>query len=516
MTKKELIKLKAETSLKAFINLVHPQRVLGDIHHQVIDFWEREDKKKNDLVLLPRDHQKSALKGYRVAQAITKNPAIKVLYLSSTSNLAVKQLKFIKDILTSDIYRFYWPEMINPEEARREKWSETEISVDHPKRKAEYIRDPTIIAAGLTTNVIGLHCDVLVFDDVVVYDNAYTEDGRGKTATQYSLLSSVKSADAEEWVVGTRYHPKDLYGTMVEMSIDQHDEAGNVVSTEPVYDVFQRQVESLGDGTGEFLWPRQQRSDGKWFGFNREILARKRVQYLDPIQFRAQYYNDPNDPTIAGIDRSDFQYYDKSYVYTSGGVTYVNGRKLNVFASIDFAYSLSDSADYTSIAVVGVDSNRNYYVLDIDRFKTKLVSEYYEHILNLYHKWQFRTLRAEVNAAQVVIVEDLKRNYIYRDGLSLTIKEFRPNRHEGTKKERIAAIVQPRYANGQVWHYKGGHCQVLEEELLLANPPHDDVKDAVASCIELCDTAPPGKQNNNMFDPQFYLNFVNQRFGGIS
>ena len=36
--------------------------------------------------------------------------------------------------------------------------------------------------------------------------------------------------------------------------------------------------------------------DGKWFGFDLKILAKKRGQYLDKGQFRAQYYNDPSDP----------------------------------------------------------------------------------------------------------------------------------------------------------------------------------------------------------------------------
>jgi hypothetical protein len=61
-------------------------------------------------------------------------------------------------------------------------------------------------------------------------------------------------------------------------------------------------VETAGDGTGEYIWPRAQRSDGKWFGFNQEVLATKRSQYLNKVHFRAQYYNDPHD-----IDSSPIQ-----------------------------------------------------------------------------------------------------------------------------------------------------------------------------------------------------------------
>ena len=63
-----------------------------------------------------------------------------------------------------------------------------------------------------------------------------------------------------------------------------------------IYEIFERVVEDQGDGAGEFLWPKMRRNDGKWFGFDRAILAKKRGQYLDKTQFYAQYYNNPNDP----------------------------------------------------------------------------------------------------------------------------------------------------------------------------------------------------------------------------
>ena len=385
-SKKDLVREQAETDLESFIRLVHPQRVLGGIHSEVINWWTREDSKSHQLLLLPRDHGKSALVAYRVAWEITKNPAIRVLYISSTANLAQKQLKFIKDILTSDIYTFYWPDMVNPMEGLREKWTESEFAVDHPKRKAEAVRDPTVFSAGLTTGITGLHCDIAVLDDVVVYENAYTVDGRDKTKSQYSLLSSIEGSEAREWVVGTRYDPKDLYNDLAQMSVDIYDDAGEIVDTEPLYEIFERQVEDIGDGTGQFLWPRQQRYDGKWFGFDAKILAKKRAQYLDRVQFRAQYYNDPNDSESAAISRDLFQYYEPKHLHRVDGRWFFRGNRLNVFAAVDFAFSLRRKADYTAIVVVGVDKEHNYYVLDIERFKTEKISDYFQKILKLHQK----------------------------------------------------------------------------------------------------------------------------------
>jgi hypothetical protein len=507
----EDIRAAAEADLSTFIKLVSPHTVLGMVHEDLCMWWTRHDAKKMQLTLLPRDHQKSRMIAYRVAWHLTNNPDHRVLYISSTANLAEKQLKFIKDILTSPIYRRYWPEMVNLEEAKREKWTNGEISLDHPLRAKEGVRDPSVFIGGLTTSLTGLHCDVAVLDDVVVMENAYSEEGRNKVKSQYSLLSSIEGAEAQEWVVGTRYHPKDLYNDLMTMEEDLYNDEGEVIGYEQIYEKFERQVEDRGDGAGEFCWPRQQRPDGKWFGFDRKILAQKRGKYLDRTQFYAQYYNNPNNPEGNGIDVSKFQYYDKKFLTRTNGVWYHKGIRLNVFAAIDFAYSLGKRADSTALVVIGVSSTNDIFVLDIERFKSERIKDYYEAILRMHVKWDFRKIRAEVTAAQKAIVKELKHSYIKENGLAISIDEHSPTRHQGSKEERMRAILEPRYDNLSIWHYHGGNCQMLEDELMHEHPPHDDIKDALANAIEIA--VPPSargqSRNTNV------VNF-NSRFGGVA
>jgi phage terminase large subunit-like protein len=511
-SKQDQIKELAENSLSAFIRLVAPKNVMGGVHEELCQWWTRQSRKSHQLVLLPRDHGKSRYIAYRVAWEITRRPWIRILYISSTSNLAEKQLFFIKQILSSPIYRRYWPEMVNEEEGKREKWTNTEISVDHPRRAEEGVRDPTVFIGGLTTNLVGMHCDVAVLDDTVTADTAYTDEGRNKLRSQYSLLSSIEGGDAQEWVVGTRYHPKDLYADMLEMNQEVYDKNGEEVNKIQVFEIFERQVEDRGDGTGEFLWPRQQRADGMWFGFDQDILARKRAKYLDKTQFRAQYYNDPNDPEDASIDRSQFQYYDKKHLIHDGGHWFYSGQRLNVFASVDFAYTTNARSDYTAIAVIGIDGNGNIYVLDIDRFKTSRISEMYDHILDLHVKWDFRKLAAETTSGQKTIVQELKDSYIKPNGIYLSIIEVPHHKNQGTKQERMTSILEPKYDNNAVWHYRGGNCQVLEDELVMRHPPHDDCKDALATAIEVA--VPPVGMHSNYSKGSNVI--YHKRFGGVA
>lgn len=503
----EAIRKKAEEDLYSFARLVNPHRVYGEVHKELFDWWTRPSAKDNQLCLLPRDHQKSHCAAVRCAWDLTRDPTETILYVSATADLAEKQLYAIKQILTSEVYRRYWPDMVNLEEGTRERWNTNEIIVDHPLRKKEGVRDPSIKAAGITTNITGFHASRVYLDDLVVPGNAYTEEGRTKVAALYSQLASIETTGATEIVVGTRYHPRDLYQTLIEMEEEVFDAEGEFSHTDRVYEVFQKVVEQ----ESVFLWPREMRHDGKLFGFDRKELARKKAKYVDTTQFYAQYYNDPNDPTSNRITRDKFQYFDSKFLTNDRGAWFFKDRKLNVVAAMDFAFSLNKKADYTAIVVVGIDSENRIYVLDIDRFKTDKIKSYYDALLDLHMKWGFRKIRCEVSVAQKVLVKELKDSYIVPNGLMLSIDEHNPTRHSGSKEERIAATLEPKYDNMQIWHQKNGMCTLLEEELMLARPPHDDIKDALTAAIDIA-VAPTRntlrtRKDNVVFD---------SRFGGVA
>ncbi len=495
--------------LNVFARLLNPQFVYGDIHGEVFK-WFQSDCTGNQLLLLPRGHLKSHCIAVWCAWWITKYPEATILYISATAELAEKQLYDIKNLLTSPIYMKYFPDMINPEEGKREKWSVSKIAIDHPRRKQEGVRDWTIATAGLTTNTTGWHADVVIADDVVVPDNAYTEDGRNKVSASMSQMTSIRNAGGFTKACGTRYHPSDIYQTWKDQLMLVYDEKSQeVVDKIPVWDIKEHVVET----ENQFLWPRTVRPDGKAFGFNLNVLARIRAEYSDVTQYYAQYYNNPNSPGSERVDRNKFQYYDQSFVKRKNGEWFFNNRRLNLYASIDFAFSLSKAADYTAIVVIGIDGEGDIYVLDIDRFKSDKISEYFSHIASLHAKWEFKKLRAEVTVAQKIIVNDLKE-HIKKRGMRLSIEEFRPSSKEGTKEERIAAALEQRYDNQSIWHYRGGYTPVLEEELVLARPPHDDLKDALASAVEIA-VKPKQSKSSDELGLQYNLK-PNSRFGGVS
>ncbi len=504
------IRQAAESDLEVFIGLVAPHLLIGECHRELIRWWTSSTRKDNVMVLLPRGHLKSMLIAYKTVWELTKDPTETILYVSATADLAEQQLALMKNILTSKTYLKYWPDMVHPQEGKREKWSLSEICVDHPLRKKEGIRDPSIKTAGLTTNITGFHATKVKLDDVVVPKNAYTEDGRQAVAAIISQIASIKVPDATMDCVGTRYHGKDQYTTFLKQSyfVYEDDDSEDPTNEEYVWDSYIKVVET----DNEFLWPRARRADGKRFGFDRNVLSKIKAEYEDKTQFYAQYYQNPNDPSNLRISTDKFQYFDVKHVTNEPDGWYFKDRRINVFAAIDFAFSTKAKADSTAIVVIGMDSESNIYVLDIDRFKSDRISDYFGAILRMYQKWGFRKIRCEVTVAQQVIVRDLKENYIARQGLSLIVDEYRPSRHEGNKQERIAATLEPKYDNLKMWHCKSANTSALEEELMLEKPPHDDIKDALTAAVDIA--TPPMSRGNKMKRTNV-LQF-NSRFGGVA
>ena len=401
----------AMNDLVLFAKLVNPGYMYGSVHEEIYRwmqdytlFGQGKSLTANKLIMLPRAHLKSHMVATWCAWIITRHPEVTMLYVSATAELAITQLYAIKNILASTTYTRYFPEYVNPQEGSREKWSSTKIIIDHPKRKREGIRDATIATAGLTTNTTGWHADVIVADDLVVPENAYTEDGRESVSKKTSQFTSIRNTGGFTMACGTRYHPVDIYHVWKGQSYEIFDEEGIIVDYAPTWEIKEYKVET----DGIFIWPRRVRTDGKAFGFDPQSLARIRSEYTDNTQFHAQYYNDPNDPGSERISRDKFQYYDPRYLKKEGSVWTFKGQRLNIYAAVDFAFSLSKKADYTAIVVIGIDPEGFIYVLDVDRFKSDKTAEYFQHISQLHSKWRFKKLRAEVTVAQQIIVNDIK------------------------------------------------------------------------------------------------------------
>lgn len=490
---------------EAFISLVAPYQLLGSCH-KALSHWIEQNESENKLILWPRDHGKSRFAAFYTAWQICRNPAVTIIYGSATAEKAEEQLRFIKNILSSPVVRKYFPGLVNEKEGHRTAWNATNIIVDHPLRMSEGVIDSTVMTCGLEKTITGKHCAVLVLDDIVVPENN-TIQGRKIVNSWVAQAASITSADSHIFAVGTRYHPKDAYNVMVSMVYRVEREDGEFDESKALFMVNQSDVEA----DGEYLWPRQQRKDGAWFGFNPEILARKRAVYEangEITQFYAQYYNDPNDRSTAPISRDMFQYYDRSQLEFSYGSWELDGKPLYTYLSVDLAATVGEASDFSVLCVGAIDTLGNRYVIHIDRFKTDKMSVVQQRIAELYNKYVFKKGRIEAVGGFRLVAQDLA-DRLQDKGIRIPWDLYIPPNYDG-KIARIHAILEPLYQSGAVYHYRGGNTQVLEDELVSINPAHDDAKDAWAMCCDLMEM-PRQRLHRNQNIVQF-----NSRFGGVS
>lgn len=507
-----------EGNLFAFAKYINPHYCYGNIHEEVFGNLQ-DDEVENDLLLMPRAHLKSHCIAVWCVWQITRDPCSTIVYLSAGEDLATIQVSSIKHMITCERYRTLWPEMINREDSKREKWAAWGFNVDHPKRREMGIRDLTIIVKTVKGNAVGLHCSHLVFDDIVVPNNAYTSSGRRDVKLAVSQFASILSPGGLTKTVGTRYHPLDIYSEFQEAMVpiwveDYYSKGkGEFIGEEKLWHTKEYIAESSnGDLTGEYLWPRTESPfDGKSYGFDAPSLAKIKAKYFsvgEQAQFHAQYYNDPNAQGSENVSRDSFQFYDKKNVGFSGGVCTHNGRRLNVYAAMDVAWTTHRTSDYTALAVIGVDTDNNIYVLHLDRFKTKDFSVYYDHVILAHREWSFRKLQVESNAGGAFVASELKR-LLRENGASLTVVPKASTGSEGKKEEKHQAILYPRISNGGVFFCKGGLTDIAIEEIILERPPHDDLKDALTTAISI--SVAPARQSevSNVVQLKF-----NKRFGG--
>ncbi len=501
----------ALNSFPAFVKLILPWQIMGHCHEDLCKWMQECEEYK--LVLWPRDHAKSTYAAFYVVWKLIRDPALSVIYASATSSLAEQMLNNVikSKILESKKFQDYFPSMIDPEEGRRAMWTQSRIILDHPIRKSHGSATPSIVTIGVGGNLTGSHGALIVLDDVVVKKNSVDEGetGRQKVNGWIGMLASILSAENDLLVVGTRYHPDDAYSTMIETEYDVLDEeTGEVIGVRPMYQVSQANVES----DGQYLWPRQKANDGKAYGFNANVLAKKKAMYTSTgniTQFYAQYYNDPNNRDSAPISRDIFRYYDKSELDNKHGQWYIQDTPLTNYAALDLASTMGERSDYTAITVGGLTFDNIKYLLDAQRIKTNKASEMVDLVEAMYIKWNFTGLRIEAVGAFKMIAEDIK-GQLEKRGIRVPIELYNPGITH--KDLRIMNILEPQYKSQSVFHYRGGMAEILEQEMLDAKPTHDDLKDCWAMCVDPT-FMKLKKQSRTKLRPNV-LHF-NSRFGGV-
>ena len=166
------------------------------------------------LVMAHRESYKTTSMMCGVALLLLWKPHLQVLVLHASFKIALRRVKELSALLKSDKWLEISDAVYGVPLLKETKDSEIKIII--PKGyKTEEGRVPidneyNVISGGLTTAITGLHCDLVILDDLVDDKNT-SEVIRLTTLDRYREMLSVVKRDGAVVIVGTPHHQYDLY-----------------------------------------------------------------------------------------------------------------------------------------------------------------------------------------------------------------------------------------------------------------------------------------------------------------
>jgi phage terminase large subunit-like protein len=141
---------------------------------------------------------------------------------------------------------------------------------------------------------------------------------------------------------------------------------------------------------------------------------------------------------------------------------------VNVFMGVDPASSLKKGADFTVIMVVGVDAEKNRYIISYYRRRATPM-QVAESILSFYHQYKPLLTQIETTGYQ-----EMLRDYIRSTGIAIPGLEI-DNKPRNSKSERLQSF-QPLFAQRKV--YLQPDMKEFRDELIIyPRGRHEDTLD---------------------------------------
>lgn len=445
-----------EVALKDLFFFMHFVLQIDPINHPWLlqRIYEVQDNNSNTMDLWSREHWKSTIITYGLnLWDATKNPEQRIGIFSHTRGIAKAFLRKIKHTCEANpnLPNFF-PEVFwqNPK-TDAPKWSEDDGLI--LKRQGVF-QEATFEAWGVVDGMpTGKHFTVLNYDDLVTEESVSTADQIDKVAKCFGLSLNLGEMSGKKRIIGTYYHFRDLYSTQKDTG---------------VWDLRIRVATE--DGT----------ENGKPVLLTPEQLKEKR-QLMGPYVFACQILLNPVADENQVFKPEWVRYYKElpAPIRLYGFVDPANSKKIK-----------STGSDYTVIAIIGLDSADNYFLVDLIRDRLTLTQRWTA-IRNIYQKWLKKGNRiVQFWYEQYGMVSDIEHfeHMQEEEGVYFTIEELGGKL---AKEDRIKKL-QPVFENGNFYlprelTYLGRDLiqDFLNQEYsVFPYAVHDDMLDAISRVMD--------------------------------
>lgn len=409
----------------------------------------RRDTKRLAISLPPR-HSKSTLVDKMWATwVLGRRPRSRILLSSYSQELTREWSGFARDALVA-----HGQETFGVDTSSRAKATRWNVYQG---------QSPTgggMRAVGAGGGIKGRDVDVFVADDLVKDDRAMaTQAARDKL---WAWMESIFNSRMEPWSVGlyigTRTHHDDPVGRL-----KKRQEAGELGEPWEFLNLpaVAEDDDPLGRAPGEALWPER---------FGKRFYELKRVD-VGPYTWQCEYQGQPTPAEGGMFKRSWLRHYDRD-----GGAVLLGSRRvkladLKVLIPVDLAASVKTRADYTAMAVLGIDlEGANLVLLDLVRERIE-GPDLVPRMRRVAVEWSPVAFYVESIGFQITIVQQALRE-------GLPVREVRPDRDKVTRAMPLTAVMEA----GRFWVPRGAPWlgALVGELLEFPVGKHDDQVDAVA------------------------------------
>lgn len=232
------------------------------------------------LLLAFRHSGKSTLIGLYCAWRLYRNPDTRILVLSGEFNLAKKMVRNVRRVIEQH------PLTGHLRPTRLQQWASDQFTV----RRSREHRDASMAAKGITSNITGMHADLVICDDVEVPNTCETAEKRRILRERLSEISYVLSPGGQQIYVGTPHTFHSIYFWDGGGSVEQGFTIGN--------DCVRLEVPLINEH-GESAWPER-------FPMGRIQLIREET---GPNKFDSQMLLKPRDPACGRLHAVNLRRY---------------------------------------------------------------------------------------------------------------------------------------------------------------------------------------------------------------
>lgn len=308
---------------------------------------EVEKQPNNMLDLWAREHYKSTIITFAGSiQEILRDPEVTIAIFSHTKDIARKFFRQIKQELESNqtlINAF--PDVLyaNPKK-EAQRWAEdTGLVVRRKGNPKESTLESWGLVDGQPTSA---HFMLRIYDDVVAPASVTTPEQINKTTSMWELSDNLGAVGGRKWHVGTRYHFGDTYNTIL---------------TRGALKARLRAATDNGQPEGNPIL------------LTKEQWEEKKV-IQGPATIACQMLQNPIAGQQAMFDVNDLQVFE------------IRPATLNIYILVDPARSMKKGSANSAIAVIGIDSARNKYLLDGINHRLDLKGRW-EAVRNMRRVW---------------------------------------------------------------------------------------------------------------------------------